>query len=312
MRRLQTLFLGNGINLAYGGLSWDHLLQEISVRKDIDVKDLRSPMPLKAILVTNNQIDQAFKGKDINMFGKINTDQQMEAIQRLLKMNFDHILTTNYSYEFEMAALNQKEVKTSSIKKMMKSYKEHPETKYLIQTCNQVEYHGHLQNIWHVHGEARKLNSMILGHYYYGNLLGRIQDYCDQYSSKYKRKQDKGDEIPVKSWIDAFLLGDVYILGFGFAQSEFDLWWLLNRRKNEKADHGKVYFFEPEWPGFDEKQELLKILKVDVESCGVKMPDKSQHSEEEYIMLRNQCYSEFYSKALDRIEELKKENSQQS
>ena len=64
--------------------------------------------------------------------------------------------------------------------------------------------------------------------------------------------------------MDAFILGDVYILGFGFDLSEFDLWWLLNRKFNEKADHGHVYYLEPKSPVLDEKLELLKLLEVEV------------------------------------------------
>ena len=44
--RPQVLMIGNGLNLAYGGVSWGDLLKDISVRTDIP-DDLHCPMPLK-------------------------------------------------------------------------------------------------------------------------------------------------------------------------------------------------------------------------------------------------------------------------
>lgn len=52
----QVLLLGNGLNRAYGGISWGNLLKEISRRDDLPLDELKSPMPLQAILVTNNDI----------------------------------------------------------------------------------------------------------------------------------------------------------------------------------------------------------------------------------------------------------------
>ncbi|HIT73388.1 MAG TPA: hypothetical protein IAD10_06990, partial [Candidatus Fimicola cottocaccae] len=53
-------------------------------------------------------------------------------------------------------------------------------------------------------------------------------------------------------------------LGFGFGFTEFDLWWLLNRKKREKVETGKIYFYmlKHEAEANYEKLELLKLLGV--------------------------------------------------
>ena len=109
---------------------------------------------------------------------------------------------------------------------------------------------------------------MVLGHYFYGNTVARMKAYLEQYGGLYSHYQKQGQDKPLRSWLDAFIMGDVYVLGFGFDLSEFDLWWLLNRKKLEKADHGKVYFYQPHTAAFDEKLELLKLLNVEILDCG--------------------------------------------
>ena len=65
----QVLLLGNGLLQAYGGISWEQLLQQIANRDDLPKKkdwygehlDLESPMPLRAIIVTKDHVDEAMK-----------------------------------------------------------------------------------------------------------------------------------------------------------------------------------------------------------------------------------------------------------
>lgn len=110
-----------------------------------------------------------------------------------------------------------------------------------------------------------------------------------------------------KSWIDYFIMGDIYVLGFGFDFSEFDLWWLLNRKYNEKASHGKLYFFEPEQDeGKTEKERLLELFNAKIEHCNIIIPKiKDDKSNKDEV---NSKYFEFYKHATDRIKELVKEN----
>ena len=78
--------------------------------------------------------------------------------------------------------------------------------------------------------------------------------------NQYYEKQRKGAPIAYDSWLDSFILGDVFILGFGFDFSELDLWWLLNRRQREKAQKGELFFYEPKDKSNREKVELLRLM----------------------------------------------------
>ena len=99
----------------------------------------------------------------------------------------------------------------------------------------------------------------------------------------------------------------MYVLGFGYDVSEFDLWWLLDRKHREKAETGKIYFYSPEPSTFDEKRELLKVFgKVEMISCGIKLPSHpgnrtSKEDELNYNTERKAAYSNFYALALNDI-----------
>lgn len=170
----QVLLLGNGVNLAFGGTSWSSLMKDIAVRHDFDIDKLTSPLPLQAILLTNNDIKQAMENHSEKFYGTVGTDEQKEILQDLLSMGFDDILTTNYSYELEEAALGISEVrhgetsKINRIKRLSKHTSDHAETQFLLHTYNEVKYRNSINRIWHIHGESRKPNSMILGHYIIG------------------------------------------------------------------------------------------------------------------------------------------------
>lgn len=305
----QVLLLGNGLNRAYGGISWGNLLKEISRRDDLPLDELKSPMPLQAILVTNNDIKGALKKCEKSMYGSIETKEQEQALQKLLGIGFDHILTTNYSYELEMACRKDNKITSNYLKSISKhtSSAKKVEPKYLLHTYNECHYENICNKIWHIHGEARKPDSMILGHYYYATLLCKIKSEVDNKGNMYQRNQLEGMPNKINSWMDAFILGDVYVLGFGYELSEFDLWWLLNRKFNERASTGKVYYFEPKPAVLDEKIELLKVLGVKVIDCDITLPkdpgeDASEEEKDQYRKECNEAYGKFYQLALEKIE----------
>lgn len=307
----QVLLIGNGINRAFGGDSWTGILKRISKRNDIPIDNLKSPMPLQAVLVTNNDIKTALDDHKKLFYGSINNTEQESVYQSILSLGLDHILTTNYSYELEIASLDKDSISDYELLKMVShtTAVKRAEAKYLLHTYNQCKYKGIDNKIWHIHGEARKQNSMVLGHYYYSNLLCRMKNYLDEKGSKYKKIQDTGQETSFDSWLDAFVLGNIYIIGFGYDLSEFDLWWLLNRKYSEKADKGKVYFFVPKSNEFDEKIELLKVMGVEIIDCGESLPsspqkDCSDKEKELYKNEINDIFKVFYPKALEKISEL--------
>lgn len=297
----QVLLLGNGLNRAYGGDSWDLLLEKMKRNSRIPKGTrLKLPMPLQAVLLTDDQVDVTLNDVHGSLYGELASKEHCRRLSDLLEMGADHILTTNYSYELELAGLRQNCLSDAELKKILRHTDavKRAEGKYLLHTYNEVRLGGTEHKIWHIHGEARKPQSMILGHYGYAALLQRLCNHFVAQSNRYQKEQQAGVPCHITSWADAFLLGDVYVLGFGFDVSEIDLWWLLNRKKREKADTGAVHYFSPAFQatgGLDEKCELLRVLGVKLHDCGVTVPSGGTKEE------RGEAFRRFYPLAIGEI-----------
>ncbi len=325
MGNKKVLLLGNGLNQSFGSGSWGDLLNNISKHPEWDGNTFDSPMPLRAILLTDDNIKgqiEAFEAARIKkakkeqmdpglspFYGSVSEGQHANVLRDILSIGFDRILSTNYSYEIEIASRKRLQITESQLFHMQDhtDIVKRADPKYLLHTFLRIDYNGINNEIWHIHGEARKHDSMLLGHYYYGNLLFKIKEYVDKLGYRYKKMAETGEEIQRNSWIDSFLLDDLYILGFGFNLSEFDLWWLLNRRKNEVyATQGRIYFYEPAAPFFSERIELLKIFGAEHVDLGFRLPDAPKDDNDKVAVQKykddkDRTYKEFYLKAIEDI-----------
>lgn len=297
--RPQVLLLGNGVNRAFGGGSWGQLIRDITCNEDLPPDCvLHLPMPLRAILVTGDTVGLRLREAGDILYGKLGDPGHTDMMRRLLSMEFDHILTTNFSYELEMAALDSQHVTDSMLRQMMRhtDARRQAEAKYLFYTYTLLNWQGRGTPVWHIHGEGRKTDSMILGHYSYANLLEKITTYVKQEGPRYRREQERGEAHRIRSWADAFLFGDMYVLGFGFDVSEFDLWWLLNRKKRMGTGH--TWFYAPaerlEAGDINEKEELLKVLGAEILHCDMDRPEGDPFE-------RSRGFRVFYDRAMDDI-----------
>ena len=296
MKRPDVLLLGNGLNNAFDGTAWNALIHKMAKRDDLP-EQIALPYPLQILLATCGDYAQSLQGMQDALVGVQPQGDFLELLHRLLDMGFDDILTTNYSYELERAAFPKEldSVKTRSrVQRMQATTAEHAEPRYMLHTFNQAGEN----RIWHIHGEARKPQSMIIGHYEYASLLSRLKAHSDERKDAYQHLEE--EPLSELSWVDQFILGNVYVLGFGFDPSEMDLWWLLNRKRNERAEHGKVYFYEPhqELP-FNAKIELLKTMGVEVRDLGMMLSKDRSESAQQYKV--------FYPMAIADIEKTKKQ-----
>ena len=244
----QVLLLGNGINRAYGDKSWQALIRALKTNEKISMDDegiKKIPYPLQVILAARGNVNVSESDGFSLICGRENLDDMQPVLQKLYAIGFDDVLTANYSYELERSI--QPKVKPDGTNLLSYQKNEAPdgraENKYLLHTYYYIPYGEFRTRIWHIHGEARKKNSIILDHYQYGTLLSRYQELLKKRENTQYQRQQSGETPQLNSWIDTFIMGDVYILGFGYDYSEFDLWWLLNRKQREKADTGKVYFY---------------------------------------------------------------------
>jgi len=302
VRKPKVLLLGNGLSRAYNASSWDHFLDSINRKKDeFPVpKDINMPMPLKIILLTDNHVGTAMKeNKEYFLKGFYDELDKgiCEQIKKLFDCGFDYILSTNYSYELEYTIYGDKFTE-NRLKSIQRYLGERAEPKYMLQTFNQVNYEGKDIDIWHIHGEARKPDSMIIGSDYYSRLTSRVINVAS--SQDYDAKDGKDiNKVTIKNWVEAMLLGDIFVLGFGYDYSEQDLWWLLNRKANEtKLLKGKTYYYEPNSSDdIKTKKSLLKVFGVVTEGLDMGYTN-------------NFDYKDFYKDAIDDIASKMKEDRQ--
>ncbi len=273
--RPRVLLLGNGFNLAYGGVSWDSLLNEIKddLKYPLDSKAYDMPMPLKASMLTDNRLadrmreivkDSRKDREKTHLCWKSFTTTNNELSSRLRRLiigRYDYVLTTNYSYEIELALLEKTDITQNQIKQLMNYHEvDHAQTMFLTNTFNLVENIP----IWHIHGEARKPDSIIIGTAYYGKVLRRCVERIDGSSKtdenkkarssggkeqEFRRNINNKRPQQIGSWIDAFVLGNLDIIGLGLDFSESDIWWLLDYKATSIAKGqglcGSTAFYTP-------------------------------------------------------------------
>lgn len=275
-RRPQVILIGNGLIRSFGDspTSWTDLLENLTTEKykgKINPNGL--PNTLQIILRTEGNVNNALDEHKEELKGNPVTPELHSRIDAIRKMNPDHILTTNYSYEIECALAGQKTLSDAKIARLQRHTSEVKkcEPQYMIHSYNEAAGIP----VWHIHGEARKPKSIIVGHYWYGTLLTNYKKIMEDRKDRYAKDAENGI-FTIKSWLDAFIMGDVYVLGFGCDVSELDLWWLLNRKLYEKSkSKGRMYFYSNQDDGsFDEKEELLKVCGAEVIHCSrLKMPE---------------------------------------
>ena len=283
--RPKVLLIGNGIPRAYGGEnSWDDFLESISEKSYPSYLTKGMPMPLKATMISKNNLFPKLKNfikKDhSSSWGFSVEPKEKEFLKKLLSLNFDYILTTNYAMEIECALLDIDSITPKQIDEIRRCYGDTLQKKFLINTFN---YFGdNKPSVWHVHGDVFSPVSIALNNEIYGKLTGKYYECINKKAAagkKYIMNYNKKEEEKITSWIDAFLLGDLYILGFGMAFSETDLWWLLEYKskkfENNKKVFGSTTFFDKDLKKETKKdpldwckRELFEILNVKVEDCG--------------------------------------------
>lgn len=289
----KVLLFGNGLTRNEKSLSWDTLIEKVCrpgvnieyYKTDIgnNKKVFRLPYSVLS-LATSPFDDKERHNKYAEVLGTIEYGNNT-YLKTLVKDLFDAVLTTNYTYEAEVS-IETKYANYNSKQKQYYAYytSDRYDSKYLIHSYNKIGKDN--PGIWHIHGEVRRKDSMILSLYEYVRYINKIGEY------KESRREDylyKTEELEFESWIDYFLFGEVFVLGFGFDFSELDLWWLLGRRLSTNENRGQIHFYEPETNDNKIKHIALKDMGVDVQNLG-------------FIEEKNKVnYDEFYKKAIEKI-----------
>ena len=264
----KVLLTGNGLHRAFENDNWDKLLKEIALgdfSEDEWEKIKELPYPQIAIVATGNHVAQGMEKVSEKYIDLSPLPGEQELIRNAVQCGFDAILTTNYSYEIEKALSPDFQVavrRPSKYRRKTCQDKPRGETsalyKYIFLPGGAEEV-----PIWHIHGEAALPDTMIIGHYYYGKLLSKMQSYSAEAIKRFRIAERYGGQFYPRSWVDYLLFGDIFIVGQGMDQSELDLWWLMDCKK--RNGKGEVFLYKPDMP--DAQRMLAEVCGVNVRTC---------------------------------------------
>ena len=255
----KVLLLGNGILQLNKGLRWSELIEAISPDTSgaRSLKGIPYAMQPEAVCGTNVEEVQRKTAKAIN-----NSDSHT-LLEQLVDLEFDAILTTNYTYEIEVALSGGKWTENKR-KSSHTTLKGSPHVRHNTHKCNLVKCrNGRTVPVFHVHGEKDRKHSLVLSYYSYANAVYQLIDMNKERSNIYAEKQADGSPIECYGWLDYFLLGEVYAIGFGFDLSEFDIWWAMERKSREKAFHGQLHAYMIEKQQDFAKSTMFETMNVD-------------------------------------------------
>lgn len=270
--RPQTLLIGNGFNRLHSDkFEWKEILEcandaeKLNIAGDVPYTHIYERLYLN--IIENCTIDAKDKAGETELkqtiFNKLESLAKSEFQTReypkqyeKLFINgicpFQNVLTTNYDYGLENA-LKAFGYEVIEEKKAEDIYS----TSRKKTLCKKDSY----INVWHIHGEGKgkkdSPKSIMLGYDHYCTTLSRIEKYLKSgmigknklYPDSYQG--EKCHYMPwlmnegvyssnFETWIDAFFLTDIHIIGFGMGFTEIDLWWLLNKRQRYLTDKYSV------------------------------------------------------------------------
>ena len=293
LSRPKVLVLGNGILRAFGGMNCEELeelIYKASKANPITItgSSISFPMRIAASFARSNDCHRGIEEAVANLFSQGNLTQKIKEellchsetsespfVKELLKAGFDDIITTNYGYEIEQVLLERCPT-SEAVNKKYDFYKRYKyakqlspretkipvEKKFKIRRCYRDPSTG--TRIWHVHGEYLRPWSVIFGYYDYCSLLAKVKDQCsvEKFKARYGKYHEGEDFELAMSWVDSFLFGDVYILGFGTALDEPVFWWMMDRKRRMPWKTGNVYFYEPTYEDPVRKQRQKDVLAM--------------------------------------------------
>lgn len=290
-QRQNIVLLGNGICRCLGMNSCDNIIEQIRKENNPEVDpDIMNKLqfPQKIVVATNDHVDENMKRLTKEMIEAEYSEEDIQYLKQLIMKSPNVILSANYSTELEKASYGKftrytYSQNTTTVSDLRNSAEDLVLNRYIPLMVENTE-----KQLWHIHGNALKTKSIVMGHYYYGKLLREIQEYIPKFMRRYHSAASSNEHImQVKSWVDYFMVCDVHIIGFSMDLAEVDLWWLLCCKKRHFPD-SKVYFYEPDGKYIvqSEKELLMKAYAVTIQT------------EEEF----NGNYREFYLKSISAIE----------
>ena len=261
-----TIFFGNGVNLlGKDAKSWDSILRQISQRQVLPPIESNT-LKYEYIILPKDRYTEVYNGFEITVNGipeppeLIDTEDLAKELSRnkassfynkLADLEADNYITTNYESFLNIP-----------FKELGYIEKESEGITHILKPHYTFSQNNHIIRFWNIHGNIELEKTIMLGLYDYSQYVIVI--------SKVIRAIEKGNsDIDKSSWPYVMLNTDVYILGFGLAYEETDLWYFLTYRKRllrkEIIHRNKIVFYAIMDSSFDMgKVKLLEALNVDV------------------------------------------------
>lgn len=311
----RVLLIGNGPWRAFDekASSWDNLICKICAGFGGKHMSEKAPFPLQVIAASKNMEEEAkdfIAKKFVDGQGVWSRDApSIEGFfQKLLALGFDAVLTTNYTYEIEHA-LNPAFTcaKRSGFRKTLFYYadvqnrrisKEKDKIRRRAGKMESalfqaffVQREGEKLPIWHIHGEVCRPKTMLLGQYYYGSMIGMARAYVPEVIARYARTKGEFRGVSLNpdakdtavSWVDYFLTGEVYSVGFGFDLSEIDLWWLVDCKRRHFSNT-RLHIFTPSMS--DAAADIAAAYGLDVHDTHAGHWSPSQYQDYYWSLLK--------------------------
>ena len=176
---------------------------------------------------------------------------------------FDAIITTNYTYEVEKI-LSGGKWSSNMRRKAFTALDGNSKPNHNTYICNMITTSdGRQIPVFHIHGEYERKHSMILSYYSYAKILSKLIEYNKQLGNSLEEHQLENRMKECRCWLDYFILGNVYSVGFGLDVSEFDIWWAIERKAREKAKHGVFRAYLDGESGETKQSILLDAMKAE-------------------------------------------------
>jgi hypothetical protein len=287
-----VLLVGNDINNTAEGHAWRNLVEHLIARftnASIECRDDDAFPMLYERIYLQALHSAKFEGGESRLKKEIaNWAEEISPNgihQRIMSMDVDHVITTNYDYSLEEAAQPGagKGVRSSEFR----------EIRYSL--FRRRSSGG--KTVWHIHGEVDAPNSINLGYEQYSGYLQHMRDYV--VSGKIRTalggsllSRLRKPNFKLRSWVDLLLQRDVFILGFRLDQVEMHLWWLLAFRARGLAEGklgqaNRITYFYPNKllvqkseakPATERRLEMLKAFGVETVGCDGEPGKESYYS----------------------------------
>lgn len=287
---MHSLLLGNGINRVALQKEWLEILRELAHK--FGAADLAQHLEGKPLSMFIEELSALSTGRFRDAENRVKREfvqllNQIDPIDahRRICDPFSVIMTTNYDFTVEEALVGPLHSPAFLA----------PESRYSLFRRHQAGG----KEVWHVHGDATRPASMVLGFDQYAGSLQKIRNYVtsgiDVSSLPHRLSSPVKNGIldfnvtrPVYSWVDHFLRDHVHIVGLGMDFTEIDLWWLLLHKRRREHRSGLVFYYHIFLDDHAANTPVTSLLR----SLGV-----------EVVSVLERTYEKGYLKAADLIEE---------